>query len=86
MSTQTSKTQADQDAEVFAAIKTRKPKTETVAIRVDADFGRRLAKLADDRGLSPSTLARMWLMEKMNQEAPLPPDTWSKPEDLEQPG
>lgn len=65
------KTHVDRDSEVFEAIRLKKPKTETLAIRVDAQFAERLAKLAEARGLTPSTLARMWLLEKIGQESPL---------------
>ena len=67
MNTETN-AQADADLD---ALPPKRVRTETLAIRVEAQFAKRLAKLADERGLNTSTLARMWLMEKMNQVAPL---------------
>lgn len=42
-----------------------KPRTESLVLRVQPEFKSRLEKEARSKGLNVSTLARMWLMEKM---------------------
>lgn len=42
-----------------------KPREETLVIRLQKDFKKRLEKTARRKGLNMSTLARMWLMEKL---------------------
>ena len=42
-----------------------KPREESLVLRVQKGFKNRLTKLARSKGLNVSTLARMWLMEKM---------------------
>ena len=44
-----------------------KPRDETVVLRVQKDVKERIEKLARTRGLNLSTLARMWLMEKLQE-------------------
>lgn len=43
----------------------KKPKTETLIVRLQKDIKKEIEKIAQKRGLNVSTLARMWLMEKM---------------------
>ena len=40
----------------------------TLAVRLDARTIDRLAAVARKKGLGPSTLARMWLLERLDQE------------------
>lgn len=42
-----------------------KPRDETLIVRIQKDLKDRLEKAARRRGLNVSTLARMWLMEKL---------------------
>ncbi|OGM13405.1 hypothetical protein A3D84_01710 [Candidatus Woesebacteria bacterium RIFCSPHIGHO2_02_FULL_42_20] len=42
-----------------------KPRSETLILRVQKGFKNNLEKIARSKGLNVSTLARMWLMEKM---------------------
>ena len=42
-----------------------KPRDETLVVRMQKNFKNRMEKVARSRGLNVSTLARMWLMEKM---------------------
>lgn len=44
-----------------------KPRDETVILRVQKDIKEKIEKLARSRGLNLSTLARMWLMEKLQE-------------------
>lgn len=43
------------------------PKEETVMFRLDAGVKQYLTHLARNKGLSTSSLLRMWIMEKFNQ-------------------
>ncbi len=44
-----------------------KPKEETVMFRLDRGVKQYLAQLARKKGLSTSSLLRMWIMEKFHQ-------------------
>lgn len=43
-----------------------KPRTESLVLRVQKDIKEKLQKVARSKGLNVSTLARMWLMEKLS--------------------
>jgi len=49
---------------VFAA----RPLIHTLAVRVDAKTIDRLAAVGRKKGMGPSTLARMWLLERLEGE------------------
>lgn len=42
-----------------------KPRSETLMVRLQKDFKDKLEQTARSKGLNVSTLARMWLMEKL---------------------
>lgn len=42
-------------------------KTETITIRFDPRYLQALRRQAAQRGVGPTTLARMWVMEKLSQ-------------------
>lgn len=42
-----------------------KPREESLVLRVQKEFKDKLVKFARKKGLNVSTLARMWLMEKL---------------------
>lgn len=44
-----------------------KPRDETLIVRLQKEFKVRLERVARSRGLNMSTLARMWLMEKLRE-------------------
>lgn len=44
-----------------------KPRDETIILRVQKDIKDKLKGLAKSKGLNLSTLARMWLMEKLQE-------------------
>lgn len=44
-----------------------KPRDETLVVRLQKDFKRGLEKIAISKGLNVSTLARMWLIERLLQ-------------------
>lgn len=46
-----------------------KPRDETVVLRVQKNIKDRLEKVARGMGLNLSTLARMWLMEKLQESS-----------------
>lgn len=43
-----------------------KPRDETLVVRLQKDLKDKLEKIARNRGLNLSTLARMWLIEKLH--------------------
>lgn len=43
----------------------KKPRTETLIVRLQKDLKDRLTNIARKKGLNVSTLARMWLIEKL---------------------
>lgn len=47
-----------------------KPRDETLVLRVQKRFKDRLKRAARKKGLNVSTLARMWLMEKLQTTKP----------------
>ena len=55
----------DETEDVEIVFELDKPREETLILRVQKSFKDRMTKLARSRGLNVSTLARMWLMEKM---------------------
>lgn len=44
-----------------------KPRDETLVVRLQKELKDRLEKVAKSRGLDMSTLARMWLLEKLRE-------------------
>ncbi|MBF8249642.1 MAG: uncharacterized protein HW400_243 [Candidatus Levybacteria bacterium] len=44
-----------------------KPRTESLVLRVQKNIKEKLEKVARSKGLNVSTLARMWLMEKLSR-------------------
>lgn len=52
-----------EDVEIIFALE--KPKEETLVLRLQKDTKDKLAKAAKKRGVSTSTLARVWLTEKL---------------------
>lgn len=44
-----------------------KPRDETLILRLQKDVKTKLEEKAREKGLNISTLARMWLIEKLNQ-------------------
>ena len=55
----------DQMKEVDMVFELDKPRDETLIVRLQKNFKDRLEKVARRKGLNVSTLARMWLMEKL---------------------
>ncbi|OGD95962.1 hypothetical protein A3F02_04075 [Candidatus Curtissbacteria bacterium RIFCSPHIGHO2_12_FULL_38_9b] len=45
----------------------KKPRDETLIVRLQKEFKDRLDRAARSRGLNISTLARMWLLEKLRE-------------------
>ncbi len=43
-----------------------KPRTESLVLRIQKNIKEKLEKVARSKGLNISTLARMWLMEKLS--------------------
>jgi len=49
-------------------VKVARPLGHILAVRLDARTIDRLAEVGRAKGLGPSTLARMWLLERLEQE------------------
>lgn len=45
-----------------------KPRDETLVVRLQKDIKDRLKKVAQQKGLNPSTLTRMWILEKLQYQ------------------
>ena len=52
-----------EDVEVVFDLK--KPRDETVVVRLQKELKEKMEKIARNRGLNISTLARMWFIEKL---------------------
>ena len=57
---------ADETENVDIVFELDKPRDETLIVRLQKDFKDKLEKTARSKGLNVSTLARMWLMEKLH--------------------
>lgn len=55
----------DETEDVGIVFELDKPRDETLMVRLQKDFKEKLEKVARSKGLNVSTLARMWLMEKL---------------------
>lgn len=56
----------DEFKDVDLMVELHKPKEETLVLRLQTSIKNRLEKIAKNKGLSVSSLARMWLMEKLH--------------------
>jgi len=57
-----------EDEFVEVHIKVAKPLVHVLAVRLDAKTIDRLAAVGRKKGIGPSTLARMWLLERLERE------------------
>ena len=57
----------DELEDVDMVVELEKPRDETVVLRVQKDIKEKLDRVARSRGLNLSTLVRMWLMEKLQE-------------------
>lgn len=57
----------DELEDVDIVVELDKPRDETIVLRVQKEVKDRLDKFAKGLGLNLSTLARMWLMEKLQE-------------------
>ncbi len=56
----------DELEDVNVIVELDKPRTESLVLRIQKDIKEKLQKVARSKGLNISTLARMWLMEKLS--------------------
>lgn len=56
----------DETEDVDIVFDLDKPRDETLVVRLQKDLKEKLEKIARNRGLNLSTLARMWLIEKLH--------------------
>ena len=56
----------DELEDVDIVFELNKPRTESLVLRVQKNIKEKLEKVARSKGLNVSTLARMWLMEKLS--------------------
>lgn len=57
----------DELTPVTAKVTLGQPKEETLTVRLQAKLKTQLTHIAQEMGVNTSTLARMWLIEKMRQ-------------------
>lgn len=57
----------DETEKVEIVFELNKPRDETIVLRVQKDIKDRMDRLARVKGLNLSTLVRMWLMEKLQE-------------------
>jgi len=57
----------DEMEDVDIVFELNKPRTESLVLRIQKDIKEKLRKVARSKGLNISTLARMWLMEKLSR-------------------
>lgn len=55
----------DETREVEVIVELQKPVEETLIIRIQKSLKNQLASIAKKKGISVSSLSRMWLMEKL---------------------
>lgn len=55
----------DQFKDINLVVNLNKPKTESLILRIQKDLKRKLAKVAKQKGVTVSTLSRIWLTEKL---------------------
>lgn len=55
----------DETEDVEIIFDLEKPRTETLVVRLQKDLKNRIKKIAQSKGLNVSTLARMWILEKL---------------------
>lgn len=56
----------DELDDVKVIVELDKPRDETLVVRLQKEFKDQLEKTARSKGLNVSTLARMWLLEKLS--------------------
>lgn len=57
----------DETEDVDIVFELNKPRDETIILRVQKDIKDKLERLAKSKGLNISALARMWLIEKLQE-------------------
>ena len=57
----------DDESEVVD-IQVRKPLDKVIPVRLSGDKWAQMYQLAHERGVGPTTLARMWLLDRLKQE------------------
>jgi hypothetical protein len=58
----------DEFEDIDLVVALNKPRDETLVLRLQKGLKIRLEKVAKAKGLNVSALARMWLMEKLQQQ------------------
>jgi len=61
----------DQTKKINLKVNLEAPKDDTLTIRLQPQLKRRMSELATEMGTQTSTLARMWLIEKLKTTIPL---------------
>lgn len=56
----------DEFEDVDLVVKLSKPKQETLVLRLQKDIKDRMKKVARQKGLAISALARLWILEKLH--------------------
>lgn len=58
----------DEFEDVDLKVELKKPRDETLVLRLQGGVKDKLEELAKNRGINVSTLARMWLIEKLHAQ------------------
>lgn len=59
----------DETDDVDIVVQLEKPRNETLILRIQKSLKDRLASIANKKGLTTSTLARIWLAERLRSAA-----------------
>jgi hypothetical protein len=58
------------DSDEVVELQVRQPMEKVIPIRLSAETWAAIRRIAQSRGLGPSTLARMWIIERLGEELP----------------
>jgi hypothetical protein len=58
------------DTDEIVELSVKKPLDKVIPIRLPADVWEKLRHEAKDRGIGPTTLARMWIIERLKGQSP----------------
>ena len=58
-----------EDTDVVVDVAVKKPLDKIIPIRLSADKWQQMREEAKELGIGPTTLARMWILERLRQQA-----------------
>ncbi len=57
-----------EDTDTIVELKAKKPLDKVIPIRLQADHWEKLRELAGETGVGPTTLVRMWILDRLRSE------------------